>query len=266
MPVAFETSATAFVLSGASISVPKPPGLSVNDLLLAFVLKNVGGVLGTWTTPALWAEFDRNHPGGVLQPKVVVASKFADAADVVASSFTFSHSDVSSTNLNGVLLRISGACGIQLGFSVARVADIPIATMTAPDAFAAKDNSLVIRALFFDFVGTEPSSVIAPAGVTLAGDSVGPMPPLSSDSQIHVYTDDALKTPPGLVGTRIFTPVGFTGNEKGVHYTLLIEPAPSGGGSLGIPLPPTEPEVIERAILIKNPFKNRFDQDDRGRM
>lgn len=265
MPLQFESSGTAFVLSGTFIAIPKPAGLVNGEFLLAFVQKNVAGVgLGIWTIPSGWFEFEKNDPGN-LNPKTLIAFKVADAGDVAASDFTFSHSDATSPNLNGVLLRISGVLGID-GRALIQIPDVAIAPMVCPSFVTTKDNELIIRALMFDTTGAEPSSITPPAGVTLRGASIGPQPPFSSDSQIHVYTDDVLKTPPGATGTKTFTPVGAVGSERGLHYTVAISPTVPGSGGImgGVPAKKqfTKADVLaarEQAIATGAKVKNKFD-------
>lgn len=228
MGTAYQSSSSAFVLAGASIVIPKPVGLGVGDLMVAFVQKNVAGATGTWTLPSLWSLFEGTDPGGPgpRNPKTLVAEKIADAADVAATDFTFSHSDVSTPNMNGAILRFSGGAGIA-SRTVTKLPgpNSPVTTMTCPDHTTAEAPDLIIRALMFDGTGpTDTVVVTPPGGITQRAVSRRASPPaFSSDSMLFVFTDNVQVSPPGSTGAAVFGVTGLGGDERGVHYTLAIQ-------------------------------------------
>ena len=197
--------------------------------MVAFVQKNVAGPTGVWTLPSGWVSFEETDPGGAgpSNPKTLIAERIADAADVAASTFTFSHSDPSSPNMNGVILRIASGAGIK-GKAVTKLPgpNSPVSSFVCPTHTTLEGPDLIIRAIMFDSTGSNDTLVTTPpAGVTLEAEARNAAPPpFSSDAILHVFSDDALLVVPGATGTATFTVTGLVGDERGVHYTLAIEP------------------------------------------
>lgn len=104
MAIVVESSSTTAWASTASLSVTKPSGLAVGDVLIAII----GLISDTMATPTGWT-----HGGTIAQGGSVGAMdlytfyKIADASDVAASSFSFPPANPSKT-MAGCLLRASG--------------------------------------------------------------------------------------------------------------------------------------------------------------
>lgn len=100
---AFGSVATVAWATAGTCVVPKPSGLAVGDLMVAHIAATNGA---TVSTPSGWTlvRSDTNASG---DPRSYVFRKFADAADVAASSFTFTLSG-SQPNA-GAIWRITDA-------------------------------------------------------------------------------------------------------------------------------------------------------------
>ncbi len=91
--------------TGANVTISKPSGLAVGDVMIAIVGWDPSG-----TTPALsgWTLIDSIDPGGFL---VAIAAyiKIADSADVAASNFTTTGGSAGSARVVGIIYRITGS-------------------------------------------------------------------------------------------------------------------------------------------------------------
>jgi len=255
MPVLFQTSSQAFIGLGVShtIIVPAPSGIVAGDLLVMSGLVNTFAA-GTFSVSNGFVVHTTDKPG--TNPTAFVASKIAGVSEPATYTVVFSAGPAFQA-MNVGILRFDGACGVELPIVPLLLADAAGVTITAPSIITQKDNDLIIRSFMFDTTGTEPSSVSTPAGTTLREAIIGPQPPFSSDPQGHLYTDDALVTPPGATGTAAITLVAHVGLIRSVAYTLALEEIPSGSGGI-MGGPGTFGERIERGTQIKNPFGGRM--------
>lgn len=98
---------------GSSVAITKPTGLAVNDLMLAFMSAYISAAANpTITAPAGWTQLQtetiiHDSPSG----RVTYTSfyKIAEAADVAASSFTFSSAaGADATGIQGSVSRFDG--------------------------------------------------------------------------------------------------------------------------------------------------------------
>lgn len=264
MSVIYRTGANKFVAAGQSVVVAKPAGTVFPDMLMFFGSKRTG-IGGSWSLPTGWTQFEATSIAGLL--KTVIAFRFVDDSDLPTTDYTFTFTGGGNQQMNGILARIELACGLE-GGATSSAGNQPIVTMVCPSYDVIKNLSLVLRVLFYIFATTEPSSVTAPAGVTLQQTSDGAG---SNDSQIKLYTEDSL-FPPGATGAKTFTAVGSSGNITGRFYTLGIEPSPSGiGGLTGLPRDKsgqllTKADVLAaRAHAIKTGAKVKTKFDPRRR-
>lgn len=86
----------------APLVIAKPSGLEVDDMMIACI----GGELATWTAPSGWTLLlTQNGTGG--NSKAAVYYKIADAADILATDFTWT--DSSTDGIGGIIYRITGA-------------------------------------------------------------------------------------------------------------------------------------------------------------
>ena len=253
MPVQFESSSSAFLpqSTAPSIVVPAPAGIVKGDLLLAVGLVNQAGAIFVAASNGL-VILTQDKPGAG-NPVAFVATKIAGESE--PGSFIFSHGLAGNGAWNVGILRISGACGVEQPIAPGFTQNIFQANpLIAPSIITVKDNDLIIRAFMFDTTGSEPATVSTPAGTTLREAIIGPQPPFSSDPQCHIFTEDALKTPPGATGTASITLAAFNGNVRGVQYTLAVEELPSGAGWAGAMPRDKEGQVIIKGQKILNPF------------
>lgn len=90
--------------SSGSVTITKPTGLAVGDLMVAFIAYWAGGATRTITTPSGWTSVQKadGTDGGMA-----IFTKVANSGDVSASDFTFSIS-ASGDCIAGTLHRIDG--------------------------------------------------------------------------------------------------------------------------------------------------------------
>lgn len=94
--VLFRSFATSDGIGANSVSPAKPAGLAVNDLMIAQAVSDGTSSDQTMSAPAGWTQIRQNSTGTFRG--FAIFSKLADAADVAASSFTFTRGDT-----NGVI-------------------------------------------------------------------------------------------------------------------------------------------------------------------
>lgn len=101
-----ETSDSAAATNASSVTITKPTGLIVGDLLLVHLASSdIAADNPTWTTPAGWTAVEV----GTTTYDAVPAAYYiiATSTETAASNFTFSMSGA-TTGISGVLMRISG--------------------------------------------------------------------------------------------------------------------------------------------------------------
>jgi len=86
-------------VDGSSITITKPSGLAVGDLMVAII----ASVIDANNTPSGWAKSDNWGLG-----RLSLFTKIADSSDVAASNFTFTNSGTSRP-MAGILYRVTGA-------------------------------------------------------------------------------------------------------------------------------------------------------------
>lgn len=111
MAIAVATISAVATASSTTVTITKPTGLAVGDLMVAFLnaTGNTSSGLGTWTQLSGWTALTTNnwyHTSGNVAITNVAQYKIADSGDVAASNFTFTYS--SSTSLSGAIYRITG--------------------------------------------------------------------------------------------------------------------------------------------------------------
>lgn len=99
MAITVESSAQADYNS-SSVTITKPTGLTVGDLMVATIAGEDNAAL---TTLSGWTALQTDT---TIAATVSVQYKIADSSDVAASNFTFTNSN--SKNMAGAILRISG--------------------------------------------------------------------------------------------------------------------------------------------------------------
>lgn len=108
MAVTIESNQTASASSTTTLTITKPTGLAVDDLMVAVVYYH-DDTTSDWNTPSGWTLAGARSDGlsGGDSHKFSVFYKKADSSDVAASNFTFTTTSTANF-LDGVLLRVSG--------------------------------------------------------------------------------------------------------------------------------------------------------------
>lgn len=105
MAIVVESSATTAWQSATTLTITKPTGLAVGDILFAMISTGSGA---TVSTPSGWTQIRSDAVAGATgNTRSTFLYTIADSADVAASNFAFTISG-SARNAGG-LLRISGA-------------------------------------------------------------------------------------------------------------------------------------------------------------
>jgi hypothetical protein len=152
-------STTAFATS-SSVTITKPTGVSVGDLLIA----QISIVLDTDTISTLsgWTHVISNQPAGPT--KTSIQWKIADSSDAAASNFTFNASGVGT--IGGAMIRIDGfVTPPSLNYSAIRVVNNnnpSFANTVTPTAI----NSLLLFFVFGNENGSVGSYAIATSNPT----------------------------------------------------------------------------------------------------
>jgi hypothetical protein len=105
------TAAFTALTSSGTLSINKPTGLTVGDVLVAHLSMVItSGANGNWDTPSGWtASLNTNESGnGNSEARLTVFYKVADASDVAASSFTFQADGTQPSYAGGALYAVSG--------------------------------------------------------------------------------------------------------------------------------------------------------------
>lgn len=175
MAVAYVGQGAAQLAFAASIALAKPTGLAVGDLMVSFVFGSSTSA-PTVTLPSGWgtAVVSPWNPGdsGIG----VFAYKIADAADVAASTFTFSSSNWGAcfgfigryTGVNPTApINSTGAAQVT---NSGTTGNFPTMTTTVP-------NTLVVLAALYTYAATPSGSEfpnVGPAGTTREGNANQP--------------------------------------------------------------------------------------------
>lgn len=103
MDVAYQSTQNATGTTSAAVT--KPAGLAVGDLMVAFAAGFANGAAGSMTPPAGWTTKTSTALGGF--GSFYSFWKIADAGDVAASTFTFTHSGTGSPTCFASVTRIT---------------------------------------------------------------------------------------------------------------------------------------------------------------
>lgn len=110
MAIVLESTSATAIASGASVVITKPTGLTVGDLMLAFITSPArsgppsanGIACSGWTFIV-----NQDYSASATTIYYAVAYKVADSSDVAASNFTFTHATY-GLYMGGAILRLSG--------------------------------------------------------------------------------------------------------------------------------------------------------------
>lgn len=104
-----ESVSTATIATSNAITITKPSGLAVGNLMVAGVLSGIGVTTRTWSPPAGWSGVQSSAQEF---SNLSVYTKVADSGDVAASNFTFTLSGTWAGYTAGSILRISGVASV----------------------------------------------------------------------------------------------------------------------------------------------------------
>lgn len=217
-----ETAAT-------SVTITKPTGLAVGDLMLGYITCTAGSTF-TLTTPSGWAVVQNGDGTGAGARKFAVYSRVATSGDVAASNFTFDNNGVTAAFV-GVLVRCSGvAAGSEITTS-----EVDFVTSTSSPSFTgsstpASGDSLVLMSISgWDTSGQPTVSGYAStpsrtwteiADVSVDNGSIDPFcavasAPSNSTSQITAYSATLSQSKSTVLGTIIIVrpPANATGTS-----------------------------------------------------
>ena len=235
------------------LPIPKPAGLAVGELMLGIVSNRIEGSAVT-TVPAGWTKVTQvTPPFGV--PDTTLAFKIADAADVIATDFIFTHSVAGGFAFVGAILRISGI-NPATPINVFLFNDtFPGPSIAAPDVVTTVNGCLLIRVDVSQSNSSGAHTASTPVGHTERVEiSVAAQPGTGSHRLgMSVQTKDVNQPLAGSTGTELITVAGLGTNPSLVGLTIAIAPAlppvfqsagqandtggGSGVGSLNVPHP-----------------------------
>lgn len=226
MGAQFETISSIYQPNfGPSVAtVPKPAGLAEGEFMIVMGWLNFG-VASTVNFPAGWTKIRQDEPG-IGNPKGFLGFKVADAADVAASNFIFTHSEGSGREWTIAIYRISGAGGID-NQRMLLLNDIAIGTqivlLPALDTIA--DNVLMLRGIGISTTGIEATSYADPGTDTRRAIEGGHLEAGAANFASLWYTLNASPvTPPQTILSANVTMTGATGNKRSVQYAIGICP------------------------------------------
>lgn len=109
MAVVIESNNTASSSASDTVTITKPTGLAVDDLMVAVIYAHDTSGTPGLNTPSGWSlaggEADALTGGDIIE--FAIFYKLADSGDVVASNFSFT-ADSTMDYMDGVILRVSG--------------------------------------------------------------------------------------------------------------------------------------------------------------
>lgn len=103
LPV-IQSSNTATSTASDTLTITKPTGLAVGDLLVAVIASSASGTVRTHNTPAGWTVIQKEGFASAFRPAAYY--KVADSGDTAASNFSFTLSGA-TTAMSGVLMRVT---------------------------------------------------------------------------------------------------------------------------------------------------------------
>lgn len=100
-----QSSNTATSTASDTLTITKPTGLAVGDLMIAIIHSSASGTVRTHNTPSGWTVIQKD--GASVAHRPAAYYKIADSGDTAASNFSFTLS-ASTTAMSGVLARVTG--------------------------------------------------------------------------------------------------------------------------------------------------------------
>ena len=171
--------------SGTSMVIDAPSGISVGDLLLMTITSDG---TETYTAPAGWTSYFQQYSGGGSSDTLEVFYKFADAADVAASNFTFS---ISSSEAHcGSMLCFTGSKDAPQGYSSGGKGS-GSGSLTNSVSLAHSDGSLAVAIVAYEYPSEELTADPASNnGFTEVVDIASSVTGSTIHQRLHVYTKD----------------------------------------------------------------------------
>ncbi len=197
----FVSTGTRSSAGGGAVTLNKPSGLQVGDLMIAMLIhNNSSGV--TWTQLTGWTEV---LDSATAIPSLAIQWKIATSADVSASTFTF-NSSTSGQVHTGFLAAYRGAAFDVVG-SATRAAS---SSVTASGITVSSANSVLIG--LFANTSTSVSVSSGPSGMSL----------VSSQSVAATAAYYSQQVDAGISGSKTIT---FSAGAASSGVLLSIKPA-----------------------------------------
>lgn len=212
MAIVVESTTSTGETSTSSLSINKPAGLSVGDVMVAFIAERNGGTPGTasgWTSLAT-----QTAVSGSLQIYRFQA-KVADSGDVAASTFSFPSSG-GAQNLRGAIVRLSGARpDIASAFvhTYDQEVDVGGSIDTQTISLTPTTEGSALIAVLFTTVGTIGSVTISGTNPTWTMQQA-----LASNPDNEVWT--AIRPASTEITSIVMSVTGFNSTTD-VYYALL---------------------------------------------
>lgn len=208
-----------------TVTVSKPAGLALDDLLLAFQSSDADGTLAAMSAPSGFAEIASQAPTpGTNIPAMKVWRKVATSIDVSASTFAFP--DNTGANCSVVLTAITAGTYDSTNLTTTPTFDTQgdaVGTSITAPSVTGSDGALLLCGFGPDTGGTLRSFSSGPAGMTLVEQSTAGT---SNYTRIGLYS--LALAADGATGDKSAT---LSASPNGwVGVSLLVLPA-SGGGT-----------------------------------
>lgn len=249
MAVAVATTQAATMVNATSVTVTKPTGLEVDDLMVAIV-HNQGTVSQNIQLPSGWTSIVHSSDVGV---ELRGMYKVADSGDVAASNFTFSGT-ANSSYMSACIARVTGYAGNEIvgantdayGISSGGGTSVSDTCSLTPET----DGSLI----FMGVAGFQTSTSVTTSGYTCTGslsfteimdtngsnrNAAAAYATQSSASEITSYgaTFSASQDDHGLILFSILNPLSADTTPTFVSSNQSVfAPTGSAGTSITLPL------------------------------
>lgn len=163
MAIAVTTQSAVATAASTSVTITKPTGLAVGDLLVAHLCASGNSSIASsdWTVPSGWtrdadANINYSHTSNNAGVRSNMMYKVADSSDAAATNFSFTFG--ASTNLSGVLFRVTGQRSSTPLADANSAGTASESTDTSPTAYSASVTPTIADSLIMIFVSTRNGS------------------------------------------------------------------------------------------------------------
>ena len=222
MAVVVESTTVNTFSAVTTVTLTKPTGLAVDDLMVAAICFTDDIAVATITTPAGWTLVDTTGELGIDAFRHSTYYKLADSGDVAASNFSFVAATGNPNAGAGVLLRVSGVrTDTQLDSSEIEVQNNVTDPQFTLALTAGQDNVLYVIAL-----ASKDNGATNIASPTIDGTNptwVEHLDDVATDEgdNVSFYVASAVVTTTGAITTLDTTPTGTgTSTDWGLVFSI----------------------------------------------